>query len=171
MKKQPNSRNCFVCGIENPVGLNLAFWQEGERVFTRVRFPTPYQSYPGVAHGGLVTAILDETIGRAIIGLGDRFAFTARLEMRFRAPAPLETPLVAAGWIDRERRGWIYASGQMVVEATGEVVATASGTFAPLPPSEETRMRQELDFWQVTEDYPTHAPPDRTTLRDAGEES
>jgi len=30
MDKQPNSRICFVCGIDNPIGLKLRFYTDGE---------------------------------------------------------------------------------------------------------------------------------------------
>ena len=30
MDKQPNSRMCFVCGIENPIGLKLKFYTDDE---------------------------------------------------------------------------------------------------------------------------------------------
>jgi hypothetical protein len=30
MEKQPNSRMCFVCGIDNPIGLHLKFYTDDE---------------------------------------------------------------------------------------------------------------------------------------------
>jgi hypothetical protein len=30
MEKQPDSRVCFVCGIENPIGLKLRFYTDDE---------------------------------------------------------------------------------------------------------------------------------------------
>jgi hypothetical protein len=30
MEKQPNSRMCFVCGIDNPIGLHLHFYTDDE---------------------------------------------------------------------------------------------------------------------------------------------
>ncbi len=30
MEKQPNSRMCFVCGIDNPIGLHLSFYTDDE---------------------------------------------------------------------------------------------------------------------------------------------
>jgi acyl-coenzyme A thioesterase PaaI-like protein len=157
--KQPNSHDCFICGIQNPIGLNVAFWQSEERVTTRVILSEEYQSYPGIAHGGVVTALLDETMGRAIIGLRDAFAFTAKLEVKFVQPTPLNTPLEVSGWIARERRGWFQTEGAIVVEATGQTIATAVGTFVFLPEGHEEQMRDALPFFEVVEDAPSHLPP------------
>jgi acyl-coenzyme A thioesterase PaaI-like protein len=157
--KQPNSHHCFLCGTRNPIGLNVAFWQNEERVLTRVVLRDEHQSYPGVAHGGIVTALLDETMGRAIIGLRDAFAFTAKLEMKFHRPTPLHTPLIVTGWIARERRGWFQTEGTIVVEESGETVASATGTFVFMPDEQTDAMRGQLPFFEVVEDAPTHLPP------------
>ncbi len=80
-KLQPNSRHCFVCGLENPFGLQLRFYESvpGE-IVAEYTVPEQYQGYPGVVHGGIVTAMLDEVTGRVHMN-GDppRFIYTARL--------------------------------------------------------------------------------------------
>jgi len=67
MDKQSNSRMCFVCGIENPVGLHLSFYTDGEGRCI-ARFPVPerqgqagaeHQGYPGHLHGGIISTPLD----------------------------------------------------------------------------------------------------------------
>jgi hypothetical protein len=87
MEKQANSRVCFVCGVDNPVGLHLSFYVSGPGEVT-VDFTPPehYQGYPGVLHGGIVASILDETAGRTLMGnFPPRFLFTAKLEVKYRA--------------------------------------------------------------------------------------
>ena len=68
-KKQPNSRNCFVCGVENTYGLNLSFYSTklGE-VTVETVVPDRFQGYPGVVHGGIVASLVDEVLGRAHMG-------------------------------------------------------------------------------------------------------
>jgi hypothetical protein len=60
---------CFACGIENPIGLKLAFYtdQEGHCV-ARFRPNPEHQGYPGHLHGGLISTLLAEAIGRAAGG-------------------------------------------------------------------------------------------------------
>lgn len=150
--KQPNSRMCFVCGLQNPIGLKMAFYQtpEGE-CLTRVTPGDEYQGYPGILHGGIVTAILDETLGRAIIGTVDCFAVTAKFEVKFHHPVPTGYPLIARGRITRQRTRTFEASGELILE-DGTVAASASGMYIRLPAAEMERARRELGFWAVVPD-------------------
>lgn len=135
------------------MGLQLAFYldmETGEAV-TRATLRDEYQGYPGVAHGGIVTAILDETIGRAIIGIDDQFAFTARLNLRFLKPVPLEEEIEARGRVTKERSRAFEAEGELLL-ADGSVAAKASGVFIRLPGEDAEQMKDELEFWEVVPD-------------------
>ena len=47
-KKQSNSRMCFVCGIENFIGLKLSFYTDDKgRCITRFGPRLEHQGYPG----------------------------------------------------------------------------------------------------------------------------
>ena len=60
MEKQPNSRMCFLCGIDNPIGLKLKFYTDEEgRCIARFRPKPEHQGYPGQLHGGIISALLD----------------------------------------------------------------------------------------------------------------
>jgi len=60
MEKQPNSRMCFVCGIDNPIGLKLKFYTDDEgRSIAHFRPKPEHQGYPGQLHGGIISALLD----------------------------------------------------------------------------------------------------------------
>jgi len=60
VEKQPNSRMCFVCGIENAIGLHLSFYTDDEgRTVARFRPRPEHQGYPGQLHGGLISTLLD----------------------------------------------------------------------------------------------------------------
>jgi len=60
MEKQPNSRMCFVCGIDNPIGLHLSFYTDDQgRCVARFRPQPQHQGYPGQLHGGIISTILD----------------------------------------------------------------------------------------------------------------
>ncbi|MEX0787458.1 MAG: PaaI family thioesterase [Anaerolineales bacterium] len=111
--KQPNSRLCFACGLENPVGLRLAFYNQGPgRVISDAIVPPQFQGYPGRAHGGIVAAMLDEIVGRtAMTEDPDHFMVTAKLEVRFRSPIPLGQRLHLEGSLVRRkgRFAWAHA--------------------------------------------------------------
>jgi acyl-coenzyme A thioesterase PaaI-like protein len=61
VEKQPRSRMCFVCGIENAIGFHLVFYtDEKGRCVARFRPKPEHQGYPGHLHGGIISALLDE---------------------------------------------------------------------------------------------------------------
>jgi acyl-coenzyme A thioesterase PaaI-like protein len=60
MEKKPNSRMCFVCGIENPIGLKLRFYTDDEgRCVARFQPKPEHQGLPGQLHGGIISALLE----------------------------------------------------------------------------------------------------------------
>ncbi|MFQ5611105.1 MAG: PaaI family thioesterase [Anaerolineae bacterium] len=150
-KKQPNSQMCFACGLENPVGLKLPFYEEADgRVTTAYAPADHFQGYPGVLHGGIVTALLDETLGRVAIAQGE-FMVTARLNVRFRKPVPLGQRLLVEGRATGRRRGILSVEGRVLLE-DGTVLAEATATFMPLPPETQEAMVEALAFWEVVPD-------------------
>jgi len=151
MQKQPNSRMCFVCGMQNPIGLKAFFYQDEEgRVVAHFTGKEEHQGYPGVMHGGIVTALLDEVIGRVAIAQ-DLWAVTAKLEVRFRRPVPLGQPLTLVGEMTRLRSRTLEAHGEIRLE-DGTVAVEAEGVYIRLPQEEIERVEEELDFWKVVPD-------------------
>jgi hypothetical protein len=67
--KQPNSRMCFICGLENPIGLHLHIYETAPGVVeSKYLAPDHFQGYPGILHAGMVAAIVDELAGRSLMG-------------------------------------------------------------------------------------------------------
>lgn len=99
-------KDCFACGQDNSMGLHMTFAWEEERYVSRVIMPKEYQSFEDSLHGGMVSLLLDEVIGRSL-GSKEIYAVTARLEVDFRQSTPTETELtVAAWWEKQEGRKW-----------------------------------------------------------------
>lgn len=68
LNKQNNSRMCLVCGFKNDLSLKAEFYElEDKSLCALVKFKDVHQGYPARVHGGILAAILDETIGRAMM--------------------------------------------------------------------------------------------------------
>jgi uncharacterized protein (TIGR00369 family) len=132
-----------VCGTQNPHGLKVDFFDDGERVFADLIPAEWQQGWPGVLHGGIVTALLDETIGRVAF-LYDRWVQTAKIQVRFVKPAPLGKTLRATGELVRDARRLMEMRGSLVEVETGEVLATAEGTFMRVPDSMRDVLAKQL---------------------------
>jgi acyl-coenzyme A thioesterase PaaI-like protein len=80
---------CYGCGDAQPAGLKMRFVVgEGVRVVARFVVTEDHEGAPGLAHGGLLTAALDETQA-TLLWLLQTPAVTARLETDFLAPVPV----------------------------------------------------------------------------------
>jgi len=151
MKKQPNSRMCFACGLENPIGLKMAFYEDDEgRVVANFTPGDEHQGYPGVVHGGIVTALLDEVLGRVAIA-AERWMMTGRLNIRFRQPIPLGEPLTVVGAVVNWKKRILEARGEIRL-ADGQIGAEATGIFLEIPSEKVEGMEEALAFWQVVPD-------------------
>jgi acyl-coenzyme A thioesterase PaaI-like protein len=134
-KRQPNSRHCFVCGVSNPYGLNLRFYENGPgEVVAEYTVPEHFQGYPGVVHGGIVAAMLDEVCGRVFMGDDPpRFMYTGRMEVRYRQNVPVGEPLRIVGRASRSRRRTATASGELY-GPDGDLLAEAEALLVEVPP-------------------------------------
>jgi uncharacterized protein (TIGR00369 family) len=155
--QQPNSRHCFVCGLENPYGLRLIFFQTGPgEVTTEYTVPERFQGYPGVVHGGIVAAMLDEVVGRAIMGLDDeltRFMYTARLTVRYRKHVPVGRPLRIVGRVGKDKSRSAMATAA-IYDQDGQVLAEAEGLLVEVPDDVLAEADLEALGWKVYPDGP-----------------
>lgn len=154
-KKQPGSKFCFVCGRENPVGLMLDFFStEPGITHAELNIPAHYEGYPGVVHGGIVAAILDETGGRAHMADPTRFMVTAQLNVRYRKPVPSGTPLLAIGRAG-ERRGRVSEANSIIQNMEGDVLAEAELVLVDIPESQLADVDPDALGWRVYPDEET----------------
>jgi acyl-coenzyme A thioesterase PaaI-like protein len=127
---------CFICGVENPVGLHLRIYEiEPGVIETTYTAPEHFQGYPGVLHGGIVATILDEISGRSHMGSADhpRFMFTAKLEVKYRKNVPTGKPLKVVGKARRDRGRSAEAWAGIYDAATGELLAEANTLLMAVP--------------------------------------
>ena len=152
MKKQPNSDDCFVCGRKNPVGLYMHFYDnEKDEVCSDYAVSSQYQSYPGIVHGGILASMLDEVVGRvAMIEDHHHFMVSVRLQVIYRHPVPVETPLKIRGRIVRLRGRLGKAQGEIILP-DGRVACEASITLADIPEELFSKANFELLDWRVDE--------------------
>ncbi|NND04068.1 MAG: PaaI family thioesterase [Acidimicrobiia bacterium] len=125
--------DCFGCGLNNPIGLHLdGFAREGDELAATF-IPRPgFQGFAGILHGGILAALLDETLAWTAMMLEGQYVVTASLELKFRKPAPASSTYEVRGRVDDRRGRRMKLSGSaavnsgVIAEATGLFVATES---------------------------------------------
>ena len=122
---------CFCCGQKNERGLRLAIsYPAPGRSESGFLVPEWYSGWSGVAHGGLLSTVLDEVMAHACISLGEQAAsaVTAEMTVRFRKPVPTGSRLRAEGWVTQTKGRIIQTEGRLVGE-DGQNVAEAHARF------------------------------------------
>lgn len=143
MQQQQDSNACFVCGRENPSGLNLEFFEVEGRVETTFTPRPEHQGWPGFLHGGILYTVLDETIGRVGFTIG-AFVMSGRVEIRYRQPAPIDATLRVVGSLVRDRGRALELQGFAQLE-DGTVVAEATGLYMRVPEELRASLQKQID--------------------------
>lgn len=148
LRKQSNSRSCIICGMDNPLGVKAPFYEmEDNSVVTLFGYRAEHQSYPGRVHGGMVTCMLDELIGRVIWCFEpDKLAVTLDINVRFRKPVPYDVPLIGVGRIVKNNSR-AYVGEAKIYDLDGTPLAEGTATYYKMPAAAITDadMHEELD--------------------------
>ena len=115
IKTQRNSKDCIICGMENPFGLKATFYNlDDGSVASVFKFNTQHQSYPDRTHGGMVGALLDELMGRTLwVNQPDMFGVTTTLNITYRKPVPLDCKVKARAFMTFNSSRGFYAKGEL----------------------------------------------------------
>jgi acyl-coenzyme A thioesterase PaaI-like protein len=153
--KQPNSRDCFVCGLENPYGLHLQFYDDGEgQVMAEYTVADRFQGYPGTVHGGIIASMLDEVVGRTLMaGDPNHFFVSAKLTIRYRKTVPLGQPLKLSGKLIRDRGRTAVAKAELRLP-DGSIGAEAEAILVDVPFEITEGVNFERLGWKVYPDDP-----------------
>jgi acyl-coenzyme A thioesterase PaaI-like protein len=124
---------CFGCGQQNPSGLRLRFRRlDGGGVETLYSVPAGYAGAPGVVHGGIQAAILDEVLGFAVhdaTGFDESInVVTVDFRLRYRRPVGTQTELRVVGRHLRSDGRDYYVEGD-ILGAEGEVLTHAEARW------------------------------------------
>ncbi len=88
-----------------------------------------HQGAPGLAHGGLLSAAIDEVLGSLNWLLGVP-AVTGRLECDFRKPVPVGTTLFVSAQIDAVHGRKVFTSAQARINSIdGSTAVSAKAIF------------------------------------------
>lgn len=149
--KQENSKMCFLCGLKNSFGLKGEFFELENKELVCIFTPADeHQSYPNRLHGGITAAVLDETIGRAIMmnHHNDVWGVTVEFTTRFKKPIPLNVPLRVVGRITSETSRTFEGTGELLLP-DGEVAATGFGKYLRMPIEKIADFDHAEQEWKV----------------------
>jgi acyl-coenzyme A thioesterase PaaI-like protein len=139
----PYTRDCFVCGADNPYGLHLRFRREGDEVLADF-IPQPHHAgFRGIIHGGIISTALDEVMFWAAASEKRKFCLAAELNIRFLKKVSVGQKLVVVARFESDR-GRLWESSAELRDEHGTVYASA--TCKQVPMSLDKMKEAAVDF-------------------------
>ncbi len=134
----PHSGGCFLCGDENACGVRTRFFVEEDAIRSIVTLAPHLNGYRAVAHGGVLAALLDESMGWAatVFGKSGRMYVTGEITVKYLAPVPVDAEIEVTSRLARDAGRLAFCEGEL--SCGGRPCVRASGKFLPMG-REETR--------------------------------
>ena len=130
----------FGCGEDNPVGLKMQFLTDEERIYSQVTVPLAMAGWDQTVHGGIISTIMDEIMGRAVIHLVRKIAVTKSIAVDFIKPLYVGRILSAVSFIrEMQSERQVLVTGELYSEEDA-LCAKATGTFAAMSPESAVRL-------------------------------
>ena len=135
------SHNCFACSPANSAGLQMSFFAHEESVYSRVTIPEHLCGWNNVAHGGVVSTILDETMSWAAMYLLKRVSLTQTMSVEFIKPVIMGTVVeTKSNVVELQGRRDAIIQG-VLTNTEEEVCARSRGTFKTFSPAVAKRLK------------------------------
>ena len=81
--------NCFGCSPDNPIGLHLEFYEDGDYIVSTWHPEHNYQGWVDTMHGGILSTLIDEVCGWVVTRKLQTSGYTVQLSVKFRKAVPL----------------------------------------------------------------------------------
>ena len=125
--------HCFACGSHNPIGLHMSFYLEDDTVCSDIILNENHAGWDSVAHGGIVTTLLDEVMSWTVLVLKRTFVVTRTIEVKFLRPVQLNVPLVVKGTLKSMPNDSRCTVTGTLFDSKGKRLSRASADIADLP--------------------------------------
>jgi len=126
---KPQGHHCFACGTANPIGLHLDFYRLGDSICSEVTLSREYEGWENMAHGGIVSTLLDEVMSWTLIYFKKAFFVTRKIQVKYVRPVPVGEPLVVKGRITKDGSQLVKVRGD-VLDGGNRLLARSEGEFA-----------------------------------------
>ncbi len=118
---------CLLCSDGGPFGPKVDFHvQEDGSVRGRFACCEAYQSYPGILHGGVISALLDAAMTNCLFATGVA-GVTGELVVRFLNPVHLHREAEITAKLERSATPLYHLAAELTQD--GEVLARATAKF------------------------------------------
>ncbi len=143
----PTYKGCFICGQkdENPSTMNVRFQVTEDGVQVPFKPDKTREGYKNIVHGGILCALLDETIGWAAAVSRQRFFMTMELNVKFVRPVETDKEYLVKGRPTEHKSRYSLAEGE-IVDLEGTVYTKATGKFFLMQDEQARKVNDYLEY-------------------------
>ena len=121
--------NCFGCAPNNPFGLHMVFYEEGDYIVSTWQPGQNYQGWVDTMHGGVLSTLIDETCGWVVTRKMQTSGFTTSLSVKFRKAVSTNEPrLTIRANIVKQMRNLLFIHAE-ISNAQGELCVEGEATY------------------------------------------
>ena len=142
--EKPEGHHCFACGTANPIGLNLKFYCRGDAVCSDITLGKYHEGWQDLAHGGIISTLLDEVMSWAIMYSKKVFVVTRKMDIKYVRNVLIGTPLTVTGKFVGDAKPPIVKAKAEIRDDEGRLLVRSNGEFVVL--SEERLSTVPKDF-------------------------
>jgi acyl-coenzyme A thioesterase PaaI-like protein len=125
--------NCFACGTANPIGLNLQFYNLGNEVCSEITLGKNHEGWENMAHGGIVSTLLDEVMSWTIMYFKKIFLVTRKMDIKYIRPVLIGTPLTVKGKVLDDSESPKIKARAEIRDNEGHLLVRSSAEFVEVP--------------------------------------
>jgi len=122
------ANNCFVCGIDNPIGLKVEFSLLDDVCIGSFTPQMQHAGYDNLTHGGILFSLLDDVMANWAWLQGKK-CFTAKADIRYRQELPIGTEVLLEGRCTKLRGRLAQMEGVIIRMDDRSIVAESTGSF------------------------------------------
>ncbi|MEN8223472.1 MAG: PaaI family thioesterase [Acidobacteriota bacterium] len=132
MEEVKDDNRCFACGKDNPIGLKLDFYIDGDYTVSNLNFQKNYDGWKGMVHGGILSTVLDEIMVKSANNRGFT-CVTAELNVRYKKPCLSGKDYILRGRVIEIRKSVVVTEGG-IIDGEGNTIASGSGKLFIIDP-------------------------------------
>lgn len=117
--------NCFGCSPDNPIGLNLEFYENEEYITAQWTPDHNLEGFFNVLHGGIQATMLDEVASWVVFVKVGTAGMTSRMDVRYKRPVNIEDgPVTLRGKLVEMKRNIAVIKAELL-DSKGNICSYA----------------------------------------------
>ena len=145
MQALPGYKNCFVCGKDNTIGLNITFFKDQDKVRAEFIPESKHQGFKEIVHGGILFSILDEIMGRTAVIAKGVMTMTVEINIKYRKKALVGEKIIFIAQMTKDLGRMIKAQAEARSE-DGTLLIEAKGKFIVISKEMQREVEEYMQY-------------------------